>query len=123
MKLSDEPYLSRLRISLGLRPAIFLRIDIILASLQTLVISAPEYPVSFLAIKSHLTLSSTFTSFKLIFSCKTKKNQSCTLVPFYSYCLKIFALTSVKNFTLDPSHNKMSQIFILSIFCVLLLGA
>lgn len=40
--------LSKFLISLGFRPAIFLLIDIMLASRHTLVISAPEYPESFL---------------------------------------------------------------------------
>ncbi len=40
--------LSKFLISLGLSPAIFLLIDIMLASRHTLVMSAPEYPESFL---------------------------------------------------------------------------
>lgn len=37
-------------------------------NLQTLVISAPEYPLSFLAMLPKFTSGSSFTSFRLIFN-------------------------------------------------------
>ena len=58
--------LARFLISLGLRPAIFLLMLIMLASLQTLVMSAPLYPSSFLPMDRRSSPSSVFTSFKLI---------------------------------------------------------
>lgn len=56
------------RICSGFMPAILRRIDIILASRHTFVISAPEYPCNLREVLFKSTLSSNFTSRKLIFS-------------------------------------------------------